>query len=134
MKRCISLLLLPLLIISWLSMAMWRDGPAGNGKIDLEDAILLMKGFTHTAQDPSAFRASVAELVSALQVMAGLKTVIKPAKDTEPGNASSPLTPLYLASSCNGLTPPDIVCEVTEPPFYCESAEPEPVSPPPRAV
>lgn len=134
MKRCISLLLLPLLITSWLTMAMWRDDPSGNGKMDLEDAIVLMKGFTHTAQDPSAFSASVSKLVSTLQVMAGLKTVIKPAKDTESGNAASSLTPLYLASSYNGSTPPDIAHQVTEPPFYCESAEPEPVSPPPKAV
>ncbi|MDY6950594.1 MAG: hypothetical protein SWE60_03710 [Thermodesulfobacteriota bacterium] len=134
MKRCISLLLLPLLFSSWFTLAMWRDDPSGNGRIDLEDAIVLMKGFTHTAQDPSAFTASVSKLVSTLQVVAGLKTIIKPAKDIETGKASSPLTPLCLASSYNGATLPDIVCEVSEPPFYCESVEPEPVSPPPRAA
>ncbi|MDY6839403.1 MAG: hypothetical protein SWH78_15670 [Thermodesulfobacteriota bacterium] len=134
LKRCISVLLLPLLMTSWLSMAMWRDDPSTNGRMDLEDAIVLMKDFTHTAQDPSAFTASVTALLSTLQQLAGLKTVITPAKDVQSGSSCSSPTLPYLASSCNGSALPDIESEVPEAPFYSESAEPEPVSPPPRAV
>jgi hypothetical protein len=134
MKRFVSLMLLFLLMISWSTVAIRRDDPSGNGKIDLEDAIMLMKGFTFSARDPSVFTANAKEVVSTLQVMAGLKTVIKPAKEIESGSAPPPVTPLYVASSWNGSTPPDMVCEVTEPPSYCESIEPEPISPPPRAV
>ncbi len=134
MKRCITVVLLPLLISSWLGIAVWRADPSGNSTIDLEDAILLMKDFARTAQDPGTFRASIENLVSTLRVVAGLKTVVKPAKDTQSGSTSTSLHLPYLASLYSVSTTSNIWSEVPEAVFYCKSAESKPISPPPRAA
>ena len=134
MKRYITILLLPLLISSWLSMAMWGHDRSGNGRIDLEDAILLVKDFARSADNPSAFTASVENLVTTLRVVAGLKTVIKPAKDAQSANTSSSLDLPYLISSYNVSTAPNIWTEVGEKYFNCQSIEPEPISPPPQTA
>jgi hypothetical protein len=134
MKRSISLLLLALLITSWLGTAMWRGDPSGDGRIDLQDAVLLMKDFTQTAQDPQAFEASIEKLLSTLRLAAGLETVIKSAKHGQPESTLSSPTLPYLPSAYNALLPPDIGYEVGEIPLCCESADRDLFSPPPRAA
>ena len=134
MKRSITILLLPLLITSWLGMAMWGHDPPGSNRIDLADAILLVKDFARTAENPCAFTASVEKVVTTLHVVAGLKTVIKPAKDTQSANTSSSLNLPYLISSYNVLTAPNIWTQVGENSFHCQSISCTPDSPPPRAV
>ena len=134
MKRYIAVVLLPLLISSWLGIAVWKNDPSGDSRIDLEDAILLMKDFARTAQNPGTFRASIENLVSTLREVAGLKTAVKPPKDTHSGSTSSSLYLPYLASSYSLSTSSDIWSEVPEAVFYCESAESKPMSPPPKAA
>ena len=67
--------------------------------VDIRDAILSVKGFTRTADNPAAFRANFGKTVSALQVLAGLKTVIKQADDAKSAAASLCLDLPYLISS-----------------------------------
>jgi hypothetical protein len=107
---------------------------SGNGRVDLADVILLVKDFARSADNPSAFSASVENLVTALRVVAGLKTVIKPAKDTQSANTSSFLDLPYLVSSYNVSTAPNIWTEVGEKSFYCQSIELGPISPPPQTA
>ena len=51
--------------------------------MDLEDAVLLVRDFARTAEDPTAFTASVQRVVSTMNVVAGLKAVISQTDDTK---------------------------------------------------
>lgn len=132
MKRSVAILLLPMLISSWVGMAMWSQDPSGNGRTDLEDAIVFVKGFARTAEDLAAFSSSVEKVVTALRAVAGLKTVIKPVNDTQSASTSSSLDLPYLICSYVFSDSPRISSETSEIVFYCTSVEPEPIVPPPQ--
>ena len=51
--------------------------------MDLEDAVLLVRDFARTAEDTTAFTASVEKVVSTMNVVAGLKAVISHTDDTK---------------------------------------------------
>jgi len=55
-----------------------------DSRVNLEDAILCVQDFARTADNPAAFTANFEKTVSALQVVAGLKTVITSAGDANP--------------------------------------------------
>ena len=69
--------------------------------IDIRDAILGVKSFAGTADSPVAFTANFGKAVSALQMVAGLKTVIKRADDATSATAQFALDLPYLISSIN---------------------------------
>ena len=70
-----------------------------NSTVDIRDAILSIKVFAQAADNPAAFTANFGKAVSALQVLAGLKTVIKRVDDTKSTNARFFLDLPYLISS-----------------------------------
>jgi hypothetical protein len=53
-----------------------------DNRVDLQDAIVWIRDFARTVEDPSAFTTSVQKVLSTLNVVAGLKTVIKKGGDT----------------------------------------------------
>ena len=73
--------------------------------VNLEDAILHVKGFARTAEEPATFRTQIEKAVSTLYVVSGLKSVIKQAGDTKSTTTLPALDFPYLISS-NDLLPP----------------------------
>lgn len=104
-----------------------------SSRIDLQDAILSVRLLAESVNDPDTFRESVENAVTAMKVVSGLKTVVKPAHDpgasvTFAGLERPGLISVYrLDLSSAGRALP-----VEAAPAY-ESISIAPVSPPPRA-
>ena len=64
-------------------------------RMDLKDAVLHVQDFAQTADNPAAFAVSFKNVVSTMQVLAGLKTVIACTDD-----AKSTAAPLSLDRPC----------------------------------
>ena len=100
--------------------------------VDIRDAILSVKNFARTADNPSAFMANFENAVSALQALAGLKTVIKPANNAKSVTASPSLDLPYLISSFNFLFAQVACSKPAGQSFYYQSILFSPASPPPQ--
>jgi len=102
--------------------------------VDIRDAILSVKNFARTADNPSAFMANFENAVSALQALAGLKTVIKRAD-----KAKSMTTQFCLESPClislfNLSLPSHNSSKLLEKSISYQSISVSPNFPPPRFV
>lgn len=102
-------------------------------RIDLQDAILSVRLLAESVNDPDTFRESVENAVTAMKVVSGLKTVVKPAHDpgasvTFAGLERPGLISVYRLdlSSAGRILPEEAA------PAY-ESISIAPASPPPRA-
>ena len=76
MKRAIVILLVPLLLASWSSMAIMRGDVSGDGRIDLADAILSVQGVV-TSVDQAAetsLASSLNAAIAAFWAVAGLSS------------------------------------------------------------
>jgi len=76
MKRAIVILLVPLLLASWSSMAIMRGDVSGDGSIDLADAILSVQGVV-TSVDEAAetlLATSLNAAIAAFRAVAGLSS------------------------------------------------------------
>jgi len=76
MKRAIVILLVPLLLASWSSMAIMRGDISGDGRIDLADAILSVQGVV-TSVDQAAeisLATSLDAAIAAFRAVAGLSS------------------------------------------------------------
>ena len=76
MKRTIVILLVPLLLASWSSMAIMRGDVSGDGRIDLADAILSVQGVV-TSVDQAAETSLATNLdaaIAAFRAVAGLSS------------------------------------------------------------
>ena len=100
--------------------------------VDIRDAILSVKGFARTADNPAAFTANFGKAVSALQVVAGLKTVIKRADDATLATAPPCLDLPYLISLFDFSVIPAVCFKTAGQPFYYQSILSSPSSPPPQ--
>jgi hypothetical protein len=90
------------LVIAMLSTALPLFSPedAGrDGRVDLEDAILHARGLARAAEEPGSFSASMQKAVSTLQLLAGLKTVIKQDNTSKSSANSFNLNLNYLISA-----------------------------------
>ena len=103
-----------------------------DSRVDLKDAILCVQDFTRTADNPAAFMAGFEKAVFALQVLAGLKTVIKPANNAKPTTASPSLDLPYLISSFDFLFAQATCSKPAGQLFYYQSILFSPDSPPPQ--
>lgn len=101
-------------------------------KVDLKDAILLVRDFAGTAENPVDFSARVKRAVSALHAAAGLKTVIK--SDGGPKSTVSPLFVQlpFLICLHHHLLPPTESVKVLEMSKNYQNVDITPDSPPPR--
>jgi len=103
-----------------------------DSSVDLKDAILCVQDFARTADNPAAFTANFEKTVSALQVVAGLKTVITSAGDTKSLTASLTLDSPYLASLFDFSFAPAACSKPAGQSFYYQSILSSPDSPPPQ--
>jgi len=104
-----------------------------DSRVDLEDAILCVQDFARTADNPAAFAANFEKTVSALQVVAGLKTVITSAGDAKSITASPSLDSPYLISLFDFSFAPAACSKPAGQSFYYQSILSSPDSPPPQA-
>jgi hypothetical protein len=78
MKRAIVILLLPLLLASWSSMAIMRGDLSGDGSIDLADAILSVKRVVTSVEETAetSLATSLSAAIAAFKAVAGLSSQI----------------------------------------------------------
>ena len=101
--RIVSLVLVVFLLSSGLPLFSPQDANR-DCIIGLDDAISRIKDFARTADNSASFTTSVEKLLSTLHVIAGLKTVIKPAHDKKSANPAFSLDSPYLISAYDGAT------------------------------
>jgi hypothetical protein len=92
-----------------------------DSRIDLQDAILQVKKFVRTADEPATFTASVERVISTLNVVAGLKTVIRQAEPANSFSKSTAYNDFYLTSLCDYPILPDHSSRICEQSFIYES-------------
>lgn len=87
-EKIISLALIAALLVPGLPL-LPKEDVSRDSRVDLKDAILLVKDFSGKAEGPAGFRESYKNLISALRVTAGMKTVIKSSDETKAGNGAA---------------------------------------------
>jgi len=103
-----------------------------DSSVDLMDTILSVRGFANSADYPDTFTSNIEKTLAALNIAAGLKTVIKPNRGEKSLNTFlSPNLP-YLSASCAFFISPGFTSEITEYTNLYKSIESAPVSPPPQ--
>lgn len=127
---CIAVLIV-MMLSSGLPLFSPEDA-SRDGRVDLEDAILRVRDFARTAENPGAFTASVEKVLSTLCMVAGLKTVIKPATDTNSTNTTPGLDLPYLIFSYDLSTPLNSCFQLPEESFHYQSLIFTPNPPPPQ--
>jgi hypothetical protein len=81
-KKITAITLIFALLVSGLPL--WRSDDANrDGRTDLMDMILLVKDFAVSAQEPAGFVGHVEDLISAITVVAGLKTALRSPRDSD---------------------------------------------------
>jgi hypothetical protein len=104
-----------------------------DNRVDLQDASVWIRNFARTVEDPSAFTTSVQKVLSTLNVVAGLKTVIKKGGDTRLV-AKSLTGDFCLMYSLDYSTPLGRSLRVNECKMIYRSLVIAPDFPPPRPV
>jgi len=103
-----------------------------DSRVDLKDAILCVQDFAKAADNPATFTANFEKAVSALQALAGLKTVIKSADNAKSTNTILSPDISCLTSSYNLSTTLNSYFQLAEESFYYKSILSSPSSPPPQ--
>ena len=132
-KHLLSSILIITVLASGLPLFNFQDANQDT-RINLEDAILHVKGFARTVDRPETFRTQIERAVSTLYVVSGLKAVIKQAGDTKSRTALPALDFPYLIPSNDLLLPLNNFSELTEKTLFYYSISVTPNSPPPRKV
>jgi len=130
-RHILSAILVFAMLASGLPLFSPEDGNR-DSRVNLEDAILCVQDFARTADNPAAFTANFEKTVSALQVVAGLKTVITSAGDAKSITASPGLDSPYLIASFDFSFAPAACSKPVGQSFYYQSILSSPDSPPPR--
>jgi len=117
-KHILSAIVIAALILSGVPVFSPDDASRDN-RVDLEDAVLRVRDFAQTAEDPEMFAAGVEKAISALNAVAGLKAIIS--NHTEI-SAKPVCSDFCLISVFNFSIPSDRGREVDEMPMLYESA------------
>jgi hypothetical protein len=131
--RIVSLILALLMVSSGLPLFSVEDANRDT-LVGLDDAIIHIRDFTQTAEDPVAFTSTVEKMLAALHTVAKLKTVIKPQQDTKSTSLSFCLDLPYLISSYDGLTPSSLFTSLHDVSLPYQSMIITPASPPPEVL
>lgn len=102
-------------------------------RVNLEDAFLNVRELVRSAETPDTFVASMQKAVATLQLMAGLKTVIKAAGHTNHTSTPPTLDFPYLISTFSLYLPSYVDLAIIEDPLICKSLAIPPSPPPPRS-
>ena len=132
-SRILSVILVLLMLSSGLPLFNPEDANRDQ-KIGLDDAILQVKDFAGTAEETGSFAARVERMLSTLHVVAGLNTIMKPARDTQSTVASFDLDLPYLVSFSDEFAPTDVPSSLCEKSVLYESVVFAPSPPPPQAL
>ena len=132
-RHILSTILIFAVLVSGLPSFIPEDANR-DSRVDLKDAVLHVQDFAQTADNPAAFMANFEKAVSALQALAGLKTVIKRAD-----NAKSMTTQFCPESPClisffNLSLPQHNSSKLLEKLICYQSISISPNFPPPRFV
>ncbi|RZB30250.1 MAG: hypothetical protein SRB1_02530 [Desulfobacteraceae bacterium Eth-SRB1] len=131
-RHILSAILIFAVLVSGLPSFIPEDANR-DSRVDLKDAVLHIQDFARTADNPETFAANFENAVSALQALAGLKTVIKPADNAKSVTASPTLDSPYLISSFDFLFAQATYSKPAGQSFYYQSILFSPDSPPPQA-
>jgi len=103
-----------------------------NSVIDLGDAILSIRDFVRSADNPETFTSNIERTLTTLHIAAGMKTVIKASRGEKSLNSALSFNLPYLASSCSFFINSGLPAEIPEYTFQYESIVCSTESPPPR--
>ncbi len=132
-KYIISPILIVLLLLSGLPVFSPEDANR-DISVDLKDAIMQVRDFARTADEPHTFAARVQRALSALHVVAGLKTVVKQANDKNSATNSISLDFPCIISSYSFSEPLLSFTQVSEKPVSYKTFIIAPDTPPPSTV
>jgi len=130
-KHVLTIILVFAMLASGLPLFSPEDANR-DSSVDLKDAILCVQDLARTADVPSAFAVDFRNAASALQVLAGLKTVIKRADNAKSTTASPSLNSPYLISLFDFSFAPTARSKSVEQSFCYQSILSSPDSPPPK--
>jgi hypothetical protein len=125
-----------LLVLGLLSSGLHLTGPEDanrDNRVDLEDAILSIRDFVQSAEEPFTFKFTTENAISVLRSVAGLKASIRPPKDTKAAPSSMSPYGQYLLPSVHDAFHLDFSFIVDEHLFSYESLSVKPPTPPPEA-
>jgi len=132
-RYVIHLILIMALLASGLPPVISGD-MNGDDKVGLADAVLSVRGFSMTAENPQHFTAQVEQVVNALHIAAGLKTAIKPLDSEKSVNKTVPLNHLYVVSGDSISIFLPRISTVSEESLSYTSIIGAPAAPPPRTA
>ena len=130
-KHILSFTLVTALLFSGLPLFQGEDA-SRDSSVDLKDVILLVKNFSGTAENPAGFQESLKNMVSALQVTAGMKTVIKNSDEANIGSSFAGLDFTFIKSVSVSATAVETAYYLTEIQISYHSLTTPPASPPPK--
>ena len=132
-QQIISLILIGALLMTCFPLGNMED-ISQDGKVDLQDVILVVKGVARTVETSESIKKCVGRAVAVISVAAGLKTIIKSSKDISLSKTTSINDFLFLVSS-NQV---EIFCNnsliIDETSIQFKSIEFPPISPPPQKM
>jgi len=110
------------------------DDANRDGRVDLSDAICNMVEFHKSSERPDIFANRMARMISALRVLAGYSSQIKPADDTAAPAGPLLIDQTYLISASVGLVSPKDYSIVPNHSSLFKSVSVAPRVPPPRGI
>jgi hypothetical protein len=130
-RHILTVLLLFGLLASGLPLKSAEDANRDN-RVDLADAILCIRDFVRTAEEPGSFAFEVETVFTVLNHVAGLKRSIRPASEEKSKPVSLTLSGFYLVSSVDKPFRVDNSFLLAEQGVHHESLSLEPTTPPPK--
>ncbi len=123
------------LILAMLSTALPLFDPEDinrDKRMDLDDVVLSVLNFSRSAENPATFIENMERVVSTLNIVAGLKTIIKPQENTNHTKMPSTLDAPYMISSYDQFLPVYSGLQFIENSLIYKSLTIPPTSPPPQ--
>jgi len=132
-RSILSLTLAVALLASGLPVSIFEDADRDRD-IDLQDAVQLVRSVADTAENPADFKEAFQRAVSALHVVAGIKTVIQASTDNAPDTGTIFSSSLFLLSSdISSIGPTNFYFTLGEGTIDFESLTVAPPLPPPES-
>jgi len=105
---------------------------SNDGKVDIEDVIMVVKGVARTVESSESIKSSVKRAVTVISVAAGLKKILTPLKDNNLSKSAHFSDLLYLISSVTYNNYFRHTKTIEEQNFLFKTIEFPPISPPPQ--
>jgi hypothetical protein len=120
-RHILSMILIAAMLTAGTYIFLCPEDASRDSSIDLQDAILQVKKFVRTADEPATFTANVERVISTLNVVAGLKTVIRQAEPANSFGKSTAYNDFYLTYLYEYPILPDHSSQICEQSFLYES-------------